>query len=177
MSRLCCALVTAVLTVTLGGCAEQPQPAQQPAQQSRTTNLWRVVRVIDGDTIEVRRGNRFRTVRLIGIDTPETVHPNEGVECFGPEATRFTEEVLLGRRVTLEFDTSQGRRDLYGRTLAYVWIAAPHPRLFNLIAVRRGYALEYTFDRAYLHRDDFVEAASAAREARVGVWNCPTPGE
>ena len=127
--------------------------------------------------ISTRSQDRIADVSTV---TGEVLGAMKIVQAFGQqgrEASRFAEEVLLGRRVTLEFDGSQGRHDQYGRTLAYVWTAAPHPRLFNLMAVRRGYALEYTFDRAYSHRDDFVQAEGAAREAGVGVWTCPVPGQ
>jgi micrococcal nuclease len=137
---------------------------------------WRVSRVIDGDTVEVRRGGSELTLRLIGIDTPETVHPTEPVECYGPEASAFAKRILAGRRVLLEFDQSQGRLDDYGRTLAYLWLAGGRVRLFNLIAVRRGYALEYTYDSAYQWQGMFLRAQQRARAQRLGVWRCPAPG-
>jgi micrococcal nuclease len=135
-----------------------------------------VTRVVDGDTVVVERGHRSLTLRLIGIDTPETVHPTVPIECYGPEASRFANRQLLERQVTLEFDRSQGRRDYYGRTLAYVWIDGRHPVLFNLRAIRRGYALEYTYDAAYHWQQEFRRAESEARSSHLGVWRCPTPG-
>jgi len=135
-----------------------------------------VTRVIDGDTVEVRDGARVLTVRLIGIDTPETVHPSEPIECYGPEATSFAVDELVGREVTLEYDPSQGRRDYYGRTLAYLWVETAPMTLFNRAAVRKGYALEYTFDSAYAWQSTFMRAEQAARQQRRGVWACPRPG-
>ncbi len=77
----------------------------------------RVERVIDGDTLVLEGGER---VRLIGVDTPETVHPQKPVEYFGKEASKFTRGMVEGKRVRLEYDEGTGRNDRYGRTLAYV---------------------------------------------------------
>ncbi|MEO8105873.1 MAG: thermonuclease family protein [Actinomycetes bacterium] len=137
---------------------------------------WRVSRIVDGDTVDVTRGGRNVTLRLIGIDTPETVHPTEPIECFGPEATLFAERRLLGESVALEFDRSQGRLDYYGRTLAYLWTTRGKPRQFNLDTVRRGYALEYTYDDPYLWQREFQRSESLARSAGLGVWGCADPG-
>lgn len=131
-------------------------------------------RVVDGDTVEVTRGRRTLDVRLIGIDTPETVHPTEPVECYGPEASAYATRTLLGEPVTLEFDRSQGRRDYYGRTLAYLWWTGGG--LFNRAAVRRGFALEYTYDNSYVWQQELQRAERRARSAGVGVWECPRPG-
>jgi len=78
-----------------------------------------VTRVIDGDTLVLDGGER---VRLIGVDTPETVHPQKPVEYFGKEASEFTRRTAEGRRVRLEYDQGTGRQDRYGRTLAYVYL-------------------------------------------------------
>ena len=137
---------------------------------------WRVSRIVDGDTVDVTKGRRTLTLRLIGIDTPETVHPTEPIECFGPEATKFATRRLLGEPVALEFDRSQGRLDYYDRTLAYVWTTDGEPQQFNRDAVRRGYALEYTYDSPYLWQREFLRAQSAAVNQRLGVWRCPHPG-
>ena len=151
-----------------------PHPTGHPKGPS--SRGWHVSRVIDGDTVEVSRGRRTLDVRLIGIDTPETVHPTEPIECYGPEASAFAERTLQGEPVTLEFDRTQGRPDYYGRTLAYVWRTRPSPQLFNLAAVRRGYALEYTYDTAYAWQQPFKRAERLARGDRLGVWRCPHPG-
>ncbi len=150
------------------GAAKKPKGPTDPG--------FHVTRVIDGDTVEVQSGPRVLTLRLIGIDTPETVHPSEPVECFGPEATRFANDRLLGRGVTLEYDKSQGRLDYYGRTLAYVWVEGRSMRLFNDAAVRQGFALEYTYDTAYAWQSRLMRAETLARQQQRGVWNCPRPG-
>ena len=169
-------VVFTLLIASPTGCTVQhdgraaPLPRPTPA----TEEGWRVTRVIDGDTIEVSNGRRLMTVRLIGIDTPETVHPTQPIECFGPQASRFAARRLLGEVVELEFDLTQGRHDYYGRTLAYVWTTNPK-RMFNLLAVRRGYAREYTFDAPYRWQPKFERAEVAARASESGVWDCPSP--
>lgn len=78
-----------------------------------------VVRIVDGDTLVIRQQNEHMTVRLIGVDTPETKHPTKGIECFGPEASQTLAMLApVGSRVTLTYD--QNRYDRYGRVLAYV---------------------------------------------------------
>ena len=79
-----------------------------------------VTRVIDGDTVEVSLNGESQTVRYIGIDTPETKHPSKPIECFGPEASQFNEELVSGKQVLLEEDVTD--KDRYGRLLRYVWI-------------------------------------------------------
>jgi micrococcal nuclease len=108
------------------------------------------------------------------ISTSEIGSPE--VECFGPAATRFAIDRLLGREVTLEYDPSQGRLDYYGRTLAYVWVDGRSMRLFNDAAVRQGLALEYTYDTAYAWQSRFMRAERLARQQHRGVWTCPRPG-
>lgn len=137
---------------------------------------WRVSRIVDGDTVDVTKARRTLTLRLIGIDTPETVHPTEPIECYGPEATKFASRRLLGESVALEFDRTQGRLDYYGRTLAYLWTTDGEPQQFNREAARRGFALEYTYDSPYLWQREFLRAQAAAVEQRLGVWRCPSPG-
>src|SRR5947208_9222046 len=103
-----------------------------------------VVRVVDGDTIYVRGpGGRVEDVRLLGIDTPETVDPRRPVGCYGPEASAFTKHLVTGRRVTLRYDREL--HDRYGRSLAYVWPDAPPPVFVDATLVRLGYARAYQF--------------------------------
>jgi micrococcal nuclease len=136
-----------------------------------------VRRVVDGDTIIVGLGEGDVTVRMIGINSPESVKPDWPVECYGPESSAFAQSALAGRTVTLEFDQSQGRRDQYGRTLAYVWIerAAGALRMFNLDAVARGYARERQYGPVrYAWRNAFREAQATARRAGIGLWGACT---
>src|SRR6201995_2910072 len=82
------------------------------------------VRAVDGDTLEVRLdGGDVETVRVIGVDTPETVKPDTPVQCFGPRASAFEHQTVEGHRVRLLVGVEP--RDVYGRLLAYVWLARP----------------------------------------------------
>lgn len=135
------------------------------------------VRVIDGDTLEVGHGAERTSVRLIGIDTPETVHPNREEEPFGAEATTLVQQLIRnsdGGDVLLELDESQGNRDFYGRLLAYAWTIDPATgepdTLINLALLEAGYATEYTFDADYRHQAQFQAAEAAARDAGLGIW-------
>lgn len=124
--------------------------------------LYGVVRVVDGDTVVVES---VGTVRLIGIDTPETVDPRRPVEYFGREASDHLRAMLSGERVRLGFD--QTRRDRYGRTLAYLYLA--DGRFVNREMVREGYAHAY-LKYPFRYKDDFVAVEREARDAYRGLW-------
>jgi len=125
-----------------------------------------VTEVVDGDTITVGRGWRSTKVRLIGVDTPETVHPEKPVEFFGPEASEFTKRQLDGEKVRLEFEPSN-QYDYYGRLLAYVLLL--DGTYFNAELIKQGYAR--VIAPSPFHR--YEEFRSYEREARVkglGLW-------
>ena len=129
----------------------------------------RVARVVDGDTIHVRLSTGEETIRLIGIDTPETHKPNTPVECFGVEATKSMQRLLpVGTAVRLERDAEP--RDRYGRLLAYVY-RSKDSLFVNLAQVQAGYAAAYTYPPNVAHADTFVRAAADAREAGRGLWS------
>jgi micrococcal nuclease len=100
-----------------------------------------VLGVVDGDTIVIDFNGKEEKVRLIGVDTPETVHPKKGVEPFGTEASIYTKELLEGQTIYIEFDV-QERETEHGRLLAYVWIEGEH---FNHTLVKEGYAVVSTW--------------------------------
>ncbi len=127
-----------------------------------------VERVVDGDTIVVEG---VGSVRLIGVDTPETVHPNRPVEFFGKEASTFTKRMLEGRRVRLEYD--QERHDRYGRTLAYVYLA--DGTFANAEIIRRGYGHAYT-RFPFRHLEKFRQLEREARTSRRGLWGTAVGG-
>lgn len=132
-----------------------------------------VERVIDGDTIKVLLRGQDITVRLIGLDTPETVKPGSPVECFGPEASDFAKQMLNGQTVTLESDASQGVTDRYGRVLAYVWLELPGDALslFNLEVVAGGYGIERQYGPLpYVWREEFAAAQASAQRDDLGMW-------
>ena len=125
-----------------------------------------VVRVVDGDTLVLRN---VGTVRLIGIDTPETVDPRKPVQAFGMEATAFLRQFVQGQPVRVEYDTQ--RFDKYGRTLAYLYL--PDDSFVNLEMVRQGYAHAY-LNYPFRHMEEFRGAEREAREAGRGLWGQPS---
>jgi micrococcal nuclease len=142
-----------------------------PARPSRLDRT-EITRVVDGDTVRVRSGSGEETLRLIGLNTPETRDPRRGVECFGREASARAKELLEGQTVFLEADSSQDERDRYGRLLRFVWME--DGRLFNLEMIAEGYAFEYTYERPYKYQAAFREVEAAARGAQLGLWSPQT---
>ena len=131
-------------------------------QAQRTPEERLCVRVIDGDTLEVDHGEH---VRLIGVDTPETVDPRGPVEALGKEATAFTRHLAEGKKVRLEFDRETV--DAYGRTLAYVYL--PDQTLLNSEIIRQGYGHAYTHF-PFRYEREFVLLEREARVAGRGLW-------
>jgi micrococcal nuclease len=151
--------LAALILLRLFGCwpDERPPDSLEPAS-------YRVGRIVDGDTIEL--ANRA-TVRLIGVDAPETVKPEHPVEPWGPEASSFAKRFTSGGTVRLEFDRQ--RLDRYGRFLAYVWVDG---LLLNEELVRAGlahYEPQFSYSPAMKRR--FRAAQDEARAARRGIWS------
>jgi len=132
-------------------------------------SVGEVTKVTDGDTIHVEIGGGDETVRLIGIDTPESVDPRTPVECFGKEAAAHLAELIpVGTDVRLVRDVEA--RDRYGRLLAYVYRASDD--LFvNLAMARDGYAAQATFPPNVAHVEDITRAVAEARDAGRGLWS------
>jgi micrococcal nuclease len=150
----------------------------QPA--SAATLSGRVVRVVDGDTIHVSVKGFDTTVRLIGIDTPETHKPGTVVQCFGPAASERTERILpAGEPVRLVSDPTQDIRDRYGRLLAYVYrrgkTGATGSANYALVAT--GYAKVYIYgETPFRYAAAFQRAQSRARSGARGLWGGPCHG-
>lgn len=138
-------------------------PVQNIDQQA-----YPVLEVIDGDTIEVRIGSENKTIRLLGIDTPELHHPTKPVQCFAQEGKDYVVNLLLNQQVRLESDATQGDTDRYGRLLRYVYLN--DERSLNWVLVRQGYAHEYTYQSPYNYQQQFKQAEAEARAARLGLW-------
>jgi micrococcal nuclease len=128
--------------------------------------LARVTSVIDGDTLDVALEGRHERVRLLGVDTPETVDPHKPVGCYGPEAAAFTARRLAGRSVRLRFDRQ--RRDRYGRLLAYLEIGG---RRFNDELLAGGYAKLLVIPPNGRHGRAMLDLELAARSAGRGLWS------
>jgi len=131
--------------------------------------LVKVVRVVDGDTINVEIDGKVEPVRYIGIDTPETVDPRKPVQCFGVEASKKNKELVEGKMVRLETDITD--RDKYNRLLRYVWLG---DILINQALVDQGYAKSYSYPPDVKYQDKFVAAEKKAREDKLGLWTACT---
>ena len=127
-----------------------------------------VTKVIDGDTIEIQNG---ATVRLIGIDTPETVDPRRPVGCFGKEASNETKSLLTGKEVILQKDVSD--TDKYQRLLRYVFLAVENNQLLfvNDYLVREGFAKVLTYPPDSKYNEQFRQAEREAKEGKRGFWD------
>ena len=135
----------------------------------------RVVRIVDGDTIRVRLDDpsQERTVRYIGVDTPESVAPGEPVQCFGQAASDFNRRLVAGKRVHLVL--GRERRDRYGRLLAYVRVQGGP--LVEDELLRRGYARTLTIPPNDDRARHFATLEREARSERRGLWGaCPVDG-
>ena len=132
----------------------------------------RVTAVIDGDTLDVSWGGRAERVRLLGVDTPETVDPHRPVGCYGPEAAAFTHRRLQGRTVRLRFDRQ--RRDRFGRLLAYVEVDGGR---FNDELLAGGYARLLVIAPNGRHGRAMLDQELKARAAGRGLWGACTPGD
>lgn len=141
---------------------------EKPTVQKTTNPLYEVVSVVDGDTVKLNIDGTTETIRLIGIDTPETVHPTKPVECFGIEASNKAKQLLSGQTVSFEMDASQGTRDKYGRLLGYIILS--NGSNFNELMIEQGYAYEYTYSIPYKYQADFKAAEQYARANGIGLW-------
>lgn len=131
-----------------------------------------VSKVTDGDTIHVVIEGKDDVVRLIGINTPETVDPRRTVECFGKEASDRMKELVKGKIVKLEYDETQDLRDTYGRLLAYAYLE--DGQMLNRKMIAEGYAYEYTYMTPYKYQREFRESQSLAQSAKRGLWATET---
>lgn len=170
-----------LLTSSLSACETVPSsaPPTQPsstdessAQEQPATALVeaKVVRVIDGDTIEVDIDGSLYRVCYIGIDTPETAHPQKPVEYFGKETSEKNRELVEGKIVRLEKDVSEA--DKYGRLLRYVWV---DDVMVNAELVRLGYVQVATYPPDVKYQDLFLQLQREAKEAHLGLWAEPLP--
>ena len=151
------------------GIGDGPEGIEDDAAGSEAEGLLsaKVVRVVDGDTIEVSLDGSKEKVRLIGIDTPESVHPDESKNVpYGKIASEFTRGKLDGKDVLLELDVEE--RDRYGRLLAYVYIDGV---MFNKTLLDEGHAMVATYPPNVKYVEVFTEAQKAAREAGKGLWD------
>lgn len=139
---------------------------------SSSVTLYQVLEVVDGDTIKVNLNGATTTIRLIGMDTPETLDPRKVVQCFGKEASAKAKELLSGKMVRLENDSATEELDKYSRPLKYVFLE--DGTFYNDKMIRDGYAHEYTYNKPYKYQTQFKEAQKEASTNLRGLWAADT---
>lgn len=130
---------------------------------------YKVTKILDGDTIQVKIGKEIYTIRMLGIDTPETVDPRKKPQCYGKEASDKTKELLTGYSVTIKTDSTQNILDKFGRILAY--IDREDGLSINQYLLQNGYAREYTYDKKYEKQNTFKTLETNAKEEKLGLWS------
>ncbi len=132
------------------------------------TELYPVTSVLDGDTFKAKIGRHNITVRMLGVDTPETVDPRKPEQCFGKEASDATKLLLTGHEVRLKLNPEREEKDKFGRYLAYVY---RDDELFvNKHLLEQGYAKEYTYGKAYQRQKEFRATEKTSKENKIGMW-------
>lgn len=152
-----------------GAVAQTATDAKQTASETQP-GLYQIDHFVDGDTIAVKMNGKTESVRMIGVDTPETHKPNSPVQCYGPAAAAYTKNLIGDQKVRLEADPTNQNRDRYNRLLRYVYL--PDNRLVNQELVSNGYGFAYT-SFPFTKKDAFVASEQQAKEAAKGLWsNC-----
>lgn len=154
-----------------------PTPTHINQREFSATVSAHVIKVVDGDTIHVLINQQKEIVRIIGIDTPETVDPRKPVQCFGEAASDRAKRMLLNQDVILESDPTQSDRDKYDRLLRYVWLKNKQID-YGLSTIEQGFAHEYTYDQVYKYQSLYKKAELDAQNQLQGLWAenaCLTP--
>ena len=167
-------LISLVITLLVAGIAWGQQQgwfshAGQKVVQSQP-GLYAIDHFVDGDTIAVKMNGKAESVRMIGVDTPETHKPNSPVQCYGPAAAAYTKNLIGDQRVRLQSDDKSQDRDRYGRLLRYVYL--PDGKLVEAELIKNGYGFAYT-EFPFGKKTEFVQDQQAAHDANKGLWgNC-----
>lgn len=173
------AAILCLISLVVGACTplSQSNNGQHPLANDAVKVLEiKVDRVVDGDTIQVYLKGKKEHIRMIGVNTPETVKEDSPVEYYGPEASNYTKKMLTGKTVYLEFDV--GERDRFGRPLAYVWLEKPksdsdgevRAKMFNAQLLLQGYGRIITIPPNVKYVDNFKKYQTEAREKKRGLW-------
>jgi endonuclease YncB( thermonuclease family) len=136
--------------------------------QTSQPGLYPVSRFIDGDTIVVSMDGHDETLRLIGVDTPETHKPKTPVQCYGPQAAAFTKSFIGTSSVRLEADAMDSNRDKYGRLLRYVYL--PDGRSVDAELIKQGYGFAYILF-PFEKKAEFQQLEQQAKAAKAGLWS------
>jgi micrococcal nuclease len=164
-------LITALI-VALVALAQQQgwlSPVHKQLEASQP-GLYSIDHFVDGDTIAVDMNGKSESIRMIGVDTPETHKPNTPVQCYGPAAAAYTKNLIGSSKVRLESDSLSENRDRYNRLLRYVYL--PDGRLVEAELIKNGYGFAYT-SFPFSKSEDFTADQNAAKQAAKGLWgNC-----
>ncbi len=145
---------------------QEPKSRMPHVSSSLAKSLAHVVRAVDGDTLVVTIGGKEERVRILGIDTPETVDIRKKVQCYGPEASARMKELLEGTSVALEAKPDEDRDD-YDRLLRYVFLGDED---IGALMLREGYARSLCFTFPHPKCSEYEVFESSARRARLGRW-------
>jgi|GEM_PF-1728812 len=155
---------------------ENKKPQEKPKQKSQNANpryYWhKVTKVVDGDTVKAMVDGKEESIRIIGMDSPESVDPRKTVQCFGVEASSKANEFLSSKWIQLESDSSQGNRDKYNRLLRYVWFDKGTD--FGRRMIEEGYAHEYTYNTPYSKQTQYKSTYKIAQNSKKGLWSPST---
>jgi micrococcal nuclease len=134
--------------------------------------LYSIDHFIDGDTIAITMNGKTETIRMIGVDTPETHKPNSPVQCYGPAAAAYVKNIIGSQSVRLAADPKSTNRDRYDRLLRYVYM--PDGRMVETEVIKNGYGFAYT-NFPFTKRAEFVDLQDRANTAAKGLWANCTP--
>jgi micrococcal nuclease len=180
LSRKMVRIYVGIIVLAVGGLQTSgilQDKTQDMAQKAATSQpgLYDVVRFSDGDTLTVNMNGKNESVRMIGIDTPETHRPNSPVQCYGPAASAFTKNLVGANKVRLESDSQNTNRDRYDRLLRYVYL--PDGRLVQEEVIKGGYGFAYT-QFPFSKKSEFVALEASAQQQNKGLWgNCTVTTE
>ncbi len=146
--------------------------AHSESINASSLDSYKITKFSDGDTIEVEMNGKTETIRMLGIDTPETHHPDKGVQCFGPEASAKTKELLANGRAKLASDSKAKNRDKYGRLLRYVY--TEDGLSIEETLIKEGYGFVFRAEN-FDQKKAYLSLESSARESKTGLWgSCNT---
>jgi len=150
---------------------EQQEKKEEDIPHKNTgKELYKILDVVDGDTVKINYEGKKISVRILGINTPEKKNPFRPQECFGTEASKKAKEILWGKKVSIETDDNKSKFDKFGRLLGYVNIEGGGD--FGEKMIRDGYAYEYTYHgRKYKNQKKYKEAQKYAEENELGLWD------
>ncbi len=171
---MACVVLIVVMTVVLVGNSFGWASAFGYGVIVKSDTYYPVTYVVDGDTFKINASQdeatqKIVTIRVLGINTPETVDPRKSVECYGPEASQAGRDVLNGHKVKLTFSPNRELKDKYDRYLAYVY--RDDGLFYNEYMLKNGFAKEYTFGTPYSMQSEFRGIEKEARGAKVGLWS------